>query len=47
MRGVAGFGIVHPPPSRPLADLRYPSGQSRAVMYLYAALMAASAPAAR
>lgn len=41
------FGIVHPPPRRPLADIRHPSQQSRAVTHLYAALMAASAPAAR
>ena len=41
------FGIVHPPPRRPLADLRHPSRQSRAVMHLYVALMTASAPAAR
>lgn len=46
-RGMRRFGIVHPPPRRPLADLRHPSRQSRAVMHLYTALMTASAPAAR
>ena len=45
-RAARRLGIVHPP-RRPLADLRHPSRESRAVEHLYTTLMAASAPAAR
>jgi Transglycosylase SLT domain len=36
------FGIVHPPPRRPLSDRRHPSRQSVAVERLYSAIMSDS-----
>jgi hypothetical protein len=47
--GPAGlrFGIVHPRPRRPLADLRHPSRESVAVEELYDTIMAASGRALR
>jgi hypothetical protein len=46
-RAMLGFGIVHPSPRRPIADLRHPSRQSVAVEQLYGAIMADSARAIR